>query len=148
MRGADLDIRELEPDDDPKLAADLLPLLRRLRPGLTDELFGELLTDGYRQGLRYLVACTSAGQPLAAAGYRILVTSRGRILFVDDLVTDEGARSQGVGARLVGELEALARRGGCVRLELDSGVSNAAAHRFYFRHRLDITAFHFAGAVG
>ncbi|MEU8632637.1 GNAT family N-acetyltransferase [Amycolatopsis sp. NPDC048633] len=148
MNRAELVIRELDPGGDPQPTADLWPLLQRLRPGLTKELFEELLTDGYRQGLRYLVAYSPAGRPLAAAGYRVLVTSRGRLLFVDDLVTDEATRSQGVGAGLLRELEARGRRAGCARLELDSGVSNTAAHRFYLRHRLDITAFHFAEALG
>ncbi|WP_326835347.1 GNAT family N-acetyltransferase [Amycolatopsis rhabdoformis] len=141
----EVDIRELGRGDDP---ADLLVLLRRLRPVMSEELFDELVTDGYEQGLRYLVAYSGAGRPLAAAGYRRLVTSRGRVLFVDDLVTDEAARSRGVGARLLAELQTLARGTGCDRLELDSGVANAAAHRFYFRHRLDVAAFHFAGPVG
>ncbi|HEX6449449.1 MAG TPA: GNAT family N-acetyltransferase [Trebonia sp.] len=144
MDGAELEIRALGPADDP---ADLLPLLRRLRPDLTEELFSELLTEGYDQGLRYLVAYSPSGQPLAAAGYRTLVTSRGRILFVDDMVTDEAARSQGVGARLLTELKTLGSQSRCDRLELDSGVANTAAHRFYLRHRLDIGAFHFAGPV-
>jgi len=148
MSRAELVIRELGPVDDPQLTADLWPLLQRLRPGLTEDLFGELLTDGYRQGLRYLVAYSPAGLPLAAAGYRVLVTSRGRVLFVDDLVTDETARSRGIGAALLAELEAVGRRAECARLELDSGVSNTAAHRFYLRNRLDITAFHFAETLG
>ncbi|MEV6898918.1 GNAT family N-acetyltransferase [Amycolatopsis sp. NPDC051372] len=147
MGEAELVFRELGPADDPRVTKDLLPLLRRLRPALSGELFEELVTEGHEQGLRYLIAYSPAGQPLAAAGYRTLVTSRGRVLFVDDLVTDEASRSQGVGARLMGELKTLGRRGGCVRLELDSGVANPHAHRFYLRHRLDITAFHFAGPV-
>lgn len=148
MRGAELDIRELGHLDDPQRTADLWPLLQRLRPGLTKDLHDELLTDGYRQGLRYLIAYSPAGRPLAAAGYRVLVTSRGRVLFVDDLVTDETARSQGVGAGLMSELMAIGRRADCARIELDSGVSNTAAHRFYLRHRLDIVAFHFAETLG
>ncbi|MEV4603456.1 hypothetical protein AB0K15_39500 [Amycolatopsis sp. NPDC049253] len=87
------------------MTEDLLPLLR---PALSGELFEELVTEGHDQGLRYLIACSPAGQPPAAAGYRTLVTSRGCVLFIDDLVTGEAARSQGVGARLLGELKALA----------------------------------------
>ncbi|NKQ54341.1 GNAT family N-acetyltransferase [Amycolatopsis sp. K13G38] len=147
MHELDLVIREVGCCDDPQSTADLWRLLCRLRPGLTEELFTEMLTDGHDQGLRFLVAYSLGGQPLAAAGYRTLVTSRGRILFVDDLVTEDAARSQGVGARMVRELKTLGRLAGCVRVELDSGVSNTAAHRFYFCHRLDITAFHFTAPV-
>ena len=39
-----------------------------------------------------------------------------------------------------------AARAGCGELHLDSGVGpdREAAHRFYFRHRLRITSYHFA----
>ena len=131
---------ELRITEDVPLTADLLPLLRLLRPNLTDESVAELATDGPR----FLVGYSPSGLPLALAGYRVLVTSRGRILYVDDLVTAVEARSRGIGAEVMAALVALARRHECVRLELDSGVTNHAAHRFYLRHELDIVAFHFA----
>lgn len=130
--------------DDPRAEQDLYPLLRQLRPDLTSQAFRELIAGGYPQGLRYLLCYDADGVPLAAAGYRVTATSRGRILFVDDLVTADAARSTGIGGALLAELERRGRQTGCTALELDSGVSNAAAHRFYFRHRLGVLAFHFA----
>ena len=43
-------------------------------------------------------------------------------------------------------VEAEAAPRGCWELHLDSGVGpeREAAHRFYFRHRLRITRYHFA----
>ena len=43
-----------------------------------------------------------------------------------------------------------ARRAGCEELHLDSGVGadREAAHRFYFRHRMRITSYHFARSLG
>lgn len=145
QRAPEVRVEELAAGD-PRLPAQLYPLLRLLRPGLSDEQFRELVTTGHDQGLRFLLA--SAGdEPLGAAGYRVLVTSRGRILFVDDLVTAEPARSSGVGGRLMAELHRLAAVHGCDRLELDSGTVNTAAHRFYVRRGFDIIAFHFAAPV-
>ncbi|HWJ64241.1 MAG TPA: GNAT family N-acetyltransferase [Acidimicrobiales bacterium] len=125
----------------------LFDLLGQLRPGLTRDLFAELTTVGYDQGLRFLVAYDSDGLPTAAAGYRILTTSRGRILYVDDLVTSEALRSRGFASRLLAELRSRSRDAACACLELDSGVTNTRAHRFYLRERLDIGAYHFAGRV-
>lgn len=48
---------------------------------------------------------------------------------------------------MLSELKRRAGEAGCVRLELDSGVTNTTAHRFYLRHWLDIQAFHFSTAV-
>jgi hypothetical protein len=31
----------------------------------------------------------------------------------------------------------------CASIQLDSGVQRAAAHRLYFRQRLEITSYHF-----
>ncbi|OSY42786.1 MULTISPECIES: GNAT family N-acetyltransferase [Pseudonocardia] len=124
----------------------LFHLLGHLRPGFTNEQLDELLSVGYDQGLRYLVA--QAGRAtVGAAGYRVLATSRGRILVVDDLVTSPAVRSRGIAPVLLDELRRRAVAAGCCRIELDSGVGNTGAHRFYLRNRLDISAFHFACEV-
>jgi GNAT superfamily N-acetyltransferase len=132
------------PTDDSQLGTAIYPLLRALRPGLTREAFDWLVAEGHRQGLTVLAACDEQNRFLGAALYRVLVTSRGRILFADDLVTAPEIRSTGVGAALIGELERRGRRARCRRMELDSGMSNQAAHRFYYRQRMAAVALHFA----
>jgi GNAT superfamily N-acetyltransferase len=67
----------------------------------------------------------------------------GRHLHVDDLVTDQAARSAGHGERLFRWLVEEARRNGCSALTLESGVQRFAAHRFYLRQRMEIRAHHF-----
>lgn len=80
----------------------------------------------------------------AVAGYRYHEKLfSGRTLYVDDLVTDTTQRSQGHGARLLGWLREEARARDCVLLELDSGVQRFEAHRFYFRERMHVSAYHF-----
>lgn len=127
-----------------ELPGELYPLLRELRPGLTRAAFEELLCEGGRQGLTVLLVRDAGGVLLGAALYRVMVTSRGWLLFVDDLVTWPESRSAGVGAGLLAELERRGRQAGCQRVELDSGMSNQAAHRFYYRHRMAAIALHFA----
>jgi GNAT superfamily N-acetyltransferase len=68
----------------------------------------------------------------------------GRILSVDDLVTDETMRSKGLGKALLDWLTREARSLGCGQLHLDSGLHRLDAHRFYERESLTKTAFHFA----
>lgn len=95
--------------------------------------------DGFR-----LAFLDEGGAIRAVAGFRILdQLVSGRVLYVDDLVTDSTARSSGHGAALLSWLEQRARSEGCEYLELDSGVHRAGAHRFYFRHSLSIIAYHF-----
>ena len=84
------------------------------------------------------------GRLVAVAGWRLVAcTTAGRRLYVDDLVTDPAVRSAGHGQLLLAELERRARDAGCSILDLDSGVHRGAAHRFYFRERMTITAYHF-----
>ncbi|MEU9320829.1 GNAT family N-acetyltransferase [Streptomyces sp. NPDC048295] len=141
-------ITDLEPGD-ARLAEDLLPVLRELRPHLTEDLFREIYERGYGQGLRFSAAYDDGGACVGAAGWRVVDnTSQIRMLYVDDLVTAGGARSTGVGRRLLGHLEDRAREEGCLHLNLDSGTHRTDAHRFYLRERLDIVAFNFDKTLG
>lgn len=49
------------------------------------------------------------------------------------LCVDENMRSKGVGHLLVKEAEQQARRRGCGRMELHSGMQRPLAHQFYLR---------------
>ena len=139
----DTKIVDLEPGD-ARLTGDLLPVLRELRPHLTEELFREVCAHGHAQGLRFTAAYDADGTCVGAAGWRIVDnTSAIRKLYVDDLVTAANARSTGVGHRLLAHLEEHARAAGCHELNLDSGTHRTGAHRFYLRERFDIAAFHF-----
>lgn len=64
-------------------------------------------------------------------------TWRGRRgIYVQDLVVAEGARSLGVGERLLAETAALARARGCAYLRLSVDDDNSRAQRFYQRSGL------------
>ncbi|QGZ48993.1 MULTISPECIES: GNAT family N-acetyltransferase [Streptomyces] len=139
----ELTLTDLTPDD-PALVTDVGPLMETLRPGLGADAFLEFATAAHNQGLVFTAAHDPAGRCVGVATHRVLATSRGRLLFVDDLVTAPAARSAGVGSRLIGELRERARRAGCVRLELDTGTANPGAQRFYHAQRMNIVALHFA----
>ena len=70
-------------------------------------------------------------------------TAIGVHLYVDDLVTDEGQRSRGVGHVLMQWLEQRARELSCVAVVLDSGTQRTRAHRFYFREGMVVVCFNF-----
>ncbi|MFH8369949.1 GNAT family N-acetyltransferase [Streptomyces sp. NPDC018031] len=136
-------IEDLEPGD-PRLTTDVLPVLRELRPHLTEETFRAVRERGHAQGLRFTAAYSDEGDCLGVAGWRVMdTTATLRKLYVDDLVTAALARSTGVGHALLAHLEEHARRAGCSVLNLDSGTHRTDAHRFYFRERMAVTAFNF-----
>ena len=81
------------------------------------------------------------------AGFRVGENlAWGRFLYVDDLVTRAAARGRGHADAVMALVAEIAAREGCGELHLDSGVGpeREDAHRFYFRHRMRITSYHFA----
>ncbi len=119
-------------------------VMHQLRPKLTRDAYLAVIRQMmHSEGFR-LAALTHDGDVRAVAGYRILTMLYcGRLLYVDDLVTDDRVRSRGYGARLLTWLKDEARRQGCNELQLISGVAREQAHRFYFREGLGIECFHF-----
>jgi GNAT superfamily N-acetyltransferase len=119
-------------------------VMSQLRPHLAQEAYVPLIralmaSDGFR-----LAALTDDGEVRALAGYRYMnMLYCGRLLYLDDFVTDERVRSRGYGARLLGWLKDEARREGCAELQLISHVRREQAHRFYFREGLGMECFHF-----
>jgi GNAT superfamily N-acetyltransferase len=142
-----VEVREILAGESAVAAAALL----ELRPhhgsveALTDRIDAQR-ADGYR-----VVASLEGGEAVAAAGFRVLETlAWGRIVYVDDLVTRATMRGRGHADAVMAWVEAEAVREGCDELHLDSGVGpdREDAHRFYFRHRMRITSYHFARSVG
>ncbi|HEV2677944.1 MAG TPA: GNAT family N-acetyltransferase [Aliidongia sp.] len=136
--------------DDAEAVAACLPVLRVLRPQLgSDADVAAQLARQAAEGYRLLAAVDGDGTVVAFAGWRFAEnTVYGRFLYVDDLATAPDLRGSGIGARLIETLTERGKAAGCTRLALDSGVSNQAAHRFYFRAGLTIGAFRFGRALG
>jgi len=118
-------------------------VMAQLRPHLVAPEFVRQVRRLQGQGF-HLAALEDDGVVRAVAGYRFQEKLlSGQNLYVDDLVTDSTHRSRGHGRRLLSWLVTEARAHGCVQLELDSGVQRFDAHRFYFRERMHVSAYHF-----
>ena len=123
-------------------------VMLQLRPNLPSQ--GYLTTvkrmmqaDGYR-----LVGLREKDVVRAVAGYRYIeMLYCGKIMYVDDLNTDEAHRSRGFGKALLDWLKAQAKANGCGQLHLDSGVQRGQTHRFYFREGMSINAYHFRATL-
>lgn len=133
----------IDPCDSDAAIARCHPVMAQLRPHVPLEGFVARVRAMQAEGYR-LVALEADGAVRAVAGYRIQdMLAQGRHLYVDDLVTDEAARSHGHGKALLDWLAAEARAAGCAELELDSGTFRHRAHAFYFREGMHVAAFHF-----
>ena len=144
-----VEIRELQPGEEPLAAAALL----ELRPRLGRERALAARAAAQRAGGYRIVAAFEPGAATAAAaaGFRIGENlAWGRFLYVDDLSTRAASRGRGHGAALMGWLLDRARAEGCAELHLDSGVGpeRESAHRLYLCSRLRISSHHFSREVG
>ena len=134
-------IQQAETDE--QIAA-TFDVMHQLRPHLVREEYvplvrGLMASDGFR-----LAAVVDGGEVRAVAGYRIMsMLYCGRLLYLDDLVSDERVRSRGYGKRLLDWLKDQGRREGCSELQLISRTVREQAHRFYFREGFGIECFHF-----
>ena len=115
----------------------------QLRPHLTESDFVRRVKQQQQTGYS-LVYLEEQNGIKAVAGFRILEKLSARqVLYVDDLITDSSQRSRGYGSALLDWLIDYAISLNCSSLQLDSGVQRAEAHRFYFRKKMKISAFHF-----
>ena len=136
------------PESDADIAA-TWQVMRQLRPQIAQEDYVPMVrrlmeSDGYR-----LAALAEDGEVRAVAGFRYMsMLHCGKLLYLDDFVTDERVRSRGYGRRLLDWLKAEGRAHGCAEIQLISRVSREGAHRFYFREGLGIECFHFRAALG
>ena len=120
------------------------PVLAQLRPHVKAEEFLERIRRQMAPGYR-IAYIEVDGEVAAVAGFRLCENLFvGRFLYVDDLVTEEGRRSHGLGKQLLDWLVAYGRHNGCTSMELDSGVQRFDAHRFYLRERMKIRSHHFS----
>lgn len=118
-------------------------VMQQLRTHLREREFLPTIRRQESGGFR-LAFLEDDGRVRAVAGFRVMdKLSAGRVLYVDDLVTDESGRSRGYGKRLLEWLIERAREADCQSLELDSGVQRFDAHRFYLTNRMVISSHHF-----
>lgn len=119
---------------------------RELRDRLRPDYLAEI-SKVFASGAR-LTQLLDGGKVRAVAVWRVFHTTHsGLLMEVDDLVTQESARSRGHGAVLLRFLEAEARRLGCKGVTLNSANHRTRAHQFYLREGYRILASHFAKGV-
>jgi GNAT superfamily N-acetyltransferase len=119
-------------------------VMLQLRPHITVDEYLPTISRMMQSDSYRLAAVMEEGEVRAVAGYRFIeMLYCGRILYIDDLNTDERYRSRGHGRELLDWLKREGKENGCDQLHLDSGVQREQAHRFYFREELTINAYHF-----
>src|SRR3984885_14283391 len=120
-------------------------VMRQLRPHFAQEQafiaqVQRQLAQGYQ--LAYL---QEKKEVKAVAGYRFLeFLAWGKVLYIDDLVTDSQTRRNGHGGKLLKWVIEQGKKAKCDQVHLDSGPKRHDAHRLYLNHGFKIIGHHFA----
>ena len=132
-------IRELAVEELPSV----LPLISQLNPKTPPEELARRLEVMIPKGY-HCIAAYKGDRMVGAAGYWLICRFySGEYMDVDNVVVDESLRSAGIGQQMMDWLHERARELECKAVMLDSYVTYAAAHRFYFRQGYEILGFHF-----
>lgn len=124
--------------------SELCAILAQLRPRFEPEALQAKVRDLMRQGYRLAYLIDRGGRVLCVAGFVIgEKLAWGKHLYIDDLVTDESARSGGAGRFMLDWLKDYAQTHGCREIHLESGVQRFGAHSFYLREGFRIASHHF-----
>ena len=79
------------------------------------------------------------------AGFRFLeFLAWGKVLYIDDLITNSEVRKNGHGGKLLKWIIEQAKQMNCDQVHLDSGPQRHDAHRLYLNHGFKIIGHHFA----
>ena len=130
---------------DPEQIRMCYKIMRQLRPHLTGKVaFVEQVQRQLAEG--YHLAYLQEGEELKAlAGFRFLeFLAWGKVLYIDDLITDTETRKNGHGGKLLKWVIEQAKEAKCDQVHLDSGPQRHDAHRLYLNHGFKIIGHHFA----
>lgn len=120
-------------------------IMKQLRPHLVSEESFIAQVERQMQEGYHLVFVEIQDQVVALAGYRYLeFLAWGKVLYIDDLVTDESTRRNGYGGKLLKWVIEQGKKNGCNQVHLDSGPTRHDAHRLYLNHGFKIIGHHFA----
>ena len=120
-------------------------VMHQLRPHfLLEKAFIEQVERQQAQGYHLLYIAENE-EVQACAGFRFLeFLVWGKVLYIDDLITDKDARRKGYGSTLLKYLIEQAKNVQCDQVHLDSGYQRHDAHRLYLNHGFKLCCHHFA----
>ena len=117
-------------------------LLKLLRPGLEREGFVSRVKTQQKEGYCLIYIEDDEGVR-SVAGFRIAhFLAWGRVLYVDDLITQPEARGIGFGTHLLKWLKGEAKKEACNGIHLDTGIELEDAHRLYLNLGMKINCLH------
>jgi GNAT superfamily N-acetyltransferase len=149
MKEQEMNLTTLTPEiqtatDDEQIRS-CFKIMLQLRPHLTSEqAFVSQVQRQIQEGY-HLAYIQDDGQVKALAGYRFLeFMAWGKVVYIDDLVSDAATRKKGYGSKILKWVINEAKKAKYDQVHLDSGPQRHDAHRLYLNHSFKIIGHHFA----
>jgi GNAT superfamily N-acetyltransferase len=113
-----------------------------LRPHLDEAEFTRRVQIQAAEG--YSIAYIESDEEVvAAAGYRVQnFLAWGKVLYLDNLITDPAKKKAGYGSALLDWIALKGKELGCDALHLDTGYQRHDAHRLYLKHGWNLSSHH------
>jgi GNAT superfamily N-acetyltransferase len=116
--------------------------------GNRDRFIEQISRQQENEGYVLFMARGEDQQIVGVVGFRVIENlMHGLHLYVDDLVTLEHVRGQGIGTELMRRVLTQALSFGCSKVLLDTGNQDRAAHSFYSKLGFSATAARFSMVV-
>lgn len=144
MVQAEIETQEVQRATSAEQIKSCFKVMLQLRPHLIEHSYIEQVLRQIGQGYQ-LAYLEDEGEVKAAAGFRFLeFLAWGRVLYIDDLITDSDARRKGFGGKILSWVIEQAKIAKCHQVHLDSGPQRHDAHRLYLNHGFKLNSHHFA----
>jgi GNAT superfamily N-acetyltransferase len=121
-------------------------VMQQLRPALSaDSYYPAIEAMLQIKDYSLIAAQNSSGECLGVMGYTLdmRLSVAGKMLYIDDLVINEGHRSQGIGQQFIDYAKQQAISTQCQAIVLDSALFRHRAHKFYLKHGFKKTGYNF-----
>lgn len=116
--------------------------MKVLRPHLAEIDFLGKVRRQEKQGYQ-LAACIDRNEVCALAGFRVgEFMAWGKVLYLDDLITDPEKKKNGYGGSLMKWIQDVAEKCGCDEIHLDTGYGRNDAHRLYLKNGFLLASHH------
>jgi GNAT superfamily N-acetyltransferase len=145
-----IDITDLPEKENEQLLIQAHDVHRQLRPHLPSDrkVYINQIRDICSTGPARMVVAVNNDEILGLTIYRVTEDIKyAKHIYCDDLVTNENARSSGVGRCLINYMKNEGKKLGIDPLILDSGCQRGRAHKFYYREGFIINRLGFTMAI-
>ena len=120
----------------------LIPFLKLLHQGITDEILESRLKEMFEQGYK-CVGVFDQEKMIGLSGLWIIIKYLGKYIEPDNVIIHPDYRGEGVGEAMMKWIHDYAVTQGCIVSELNCYVSNAGAQKFWANQGYKILGFHY-----